>query len=50
VKFLETVTVNAQWTTDSRGFIYIDPGAVLNLVRQKVAGGAPVPVTQFTSE
>jgi hypothetical protein len=48
--FLETVFANAKWTTDSRGFIYYDQGAVPNLFRQMIAGGAPVPLTQFTSE
>ena len=51
LKFLESVPPSGQWTADSRGFIYIDArNGVLNLFRQMVSGGAPVPVTQFTSE
>lgn len=47
----DTVPPNAQWTGDSRGFLYIETRAgVSNLMRRLVSTPAAAPVTRFTSE
>lgn len=50
---LETMPISAQWTGDSRGFIYTDTRAgVSNLARRllQAPADAAAPVTRFTSE
>ncbi len=50
-KLFPTVPPSGSWAADSQGFIYIDTkGGVSNLMRQPIAGGAPAPLTKFTSE
>jgi Tol biopolymer transport system component/tRNA A-37 threonylcarbamoyl transferase component Bud32 len=50
-KLFPTVPPSGSWAADSQGFIYIDTkGGVSNLMRQPLAGGAPAPLTKFTSE
>ena len=42
---------NSSWAPDGRALIYADTvGGVSNLVRQSLSGGAPTPITRFTSE
>jgi eukaryotic-like serine/threonine-protein kinase len=51
VRRYETVPPNAAWAPDSRGLIYYSSTAgVANLMRQPLSGGAPAPITRFTSE
>ncbi|HEX6323309.1 MAG TPA: protein kinase, partial [Vicinamibacterales bacterium] len=51
IQLLDTVPPTAQWTGDSRGFVYIDTrGGVSNVVRRLITAPAAVPVTQFTAE
>ncbi len=51
IQLLDTVPPSAQWTGDSRGFLYVATrGGVSNLMRRAIATPVPVPVTQFGAE
>jgi len=48
---LRTVPPSATWWPDGKSLVYIETrGGSSNLVRQPVAGGAPIPVTKFSDE
>jgi Tol biopolymer transport system component/predicted Ser/Thr protein kinase len=51
MKRLKTVPPSAQWWPDGKSLVYIDGrGGLMNLARQPIDGGAPIPVTKFTDE
>ncbi len=50
-KLMPTVPASATWAPDGKALIYIDTRAgISNLMRQPIAGGAPTPLTKFTTE
>jgi Tol biopolymer transport system component len=51
MKRFDTVPPNATWAPDGRSLIFFNTAAgVSNLMRQPLSGGAPTPITEFTSE
>ena len=51
IKLFATVPPNATWLPDGKWLVYINTiGGVSNLMRHPIAGGKPVPITNYASE